>query len=292
MSKETALAAAGAPTTAIEAIPVVTEAPKDEISSQKFAIFAKKEAALQKEREQLKQERDQWLKDKEEMERWKKTAGEFDETRKKDPIAALKAIGITETEIVNFLNEQKGQEPTPEEIARKIAKEEATTEAQKIRDELKAQTEAQTKERNDKLITGLKSDISSLIKDNVEKYEYCAFEGPSAERQIYEIIVENLKTNNELLSVEQATQIAEEYYEARDKQMSSLKKRQPVIVEPEKTTDVVRKEDAGKIPTSNARPKTLTNNVTATTAATAAINRRETPTEKKQRLIASLRSMA
>lgn len=272
-------------------------APKDDLNASRLAIFAKKEAALHREREALKTERDSWQKEKEEAEGYRTKGKTFDDMRAKDPIAALKVLGFTDTEIMNFLAEGEKKEASPEDIARKIAQEEA----QKIRDELKAQHEAGEKDQQEKAIARLKSDITSTIKTQADKFEYCSFEGPEAELQVYEIIVENLRENGELLDVEQAFQMAEEYYEARDKAMAGLKKRQPIPATPAAEPDTLpptgdtaaRGGRTGSAPTSNVpqppqRPKTLTNAVAATAGAT--IPRRETPAEKRERLINALKT--
>lgn len=300
MSRESAIAMTSATPVASKtelvtppATPTVPETPKpDELQSQRLAIFAKKESALQKERETLKKEREDWLKEKVIADQYKAKGLEFDELRKKDPIAAAKLIGFTETEIFNFLNGEK-TEPNPEDIARRVAQEEA----QKVRDELKTQAEDAQKKRNDELISNLRTEIGQTITKEAEKYEYCAFEGAAAERLAYEFINENLLQNNELLSVPDAIALAEEYYESRDKAMASLKKRQPktdsaaeVEIPPKEVAkEVPRGTNQGKAPVSNAKPKTLTNDVGPSAAGIAnPITRKETPAEKRQRLIDKL----
>lgn len=255
--------------------------PRQETSdASRLAIFAKKEAAIVKEREELKKLREDIQREKEEAEKYLSRGKQFDETFAKDKMAALRLIGLTDTDIINILSDTEEQkEPTPAEIARKAAQDEA----QKLRDEIKREKEEAETRQNEAAITQLKSDISSTIKKDLEKYEYCAFEGPEAEAQAYEVISEHLKETGELLSVEQALDICEEYYEMRDKAMASLKKRQPKPVETQ--TEVTPASPVSNVPSQSAKPApTLTNRLTPT----ATSPRHETREEKKQRLIKQL----
>ncbi len=317
MSRETALAqmvamttpsatpaAPPAPTSAVEGVaapaaPEGTQVPlQDELQSSRLAILAKKEAKLQKEREAYQRQREEWMKEKQQADEYLKRGREFDETRKSDPVAALKMIGFTDAEIMNYLAGQASKaDPTPEDIARKAAQEEI----QKLKEE---QTEAQKKQetaRNERLVQNLKGQISNAIKSEAEKFEYCAFEGPAAEDLAYEIIVETLKESDELITAEEALQLAEDYYEMRDKEMSRLRKRQaglsaeapaveaaPIDAEKEAPSSMKR----GLPPKTNvappARAKPLTNQVTANAPSVSA-PRRETREEKKERLAEALR---
>ena len=257
-------------TPATEVTPPASETPaaKPEPQSDRLAILVKKEAALQKERETLKKEREAWLAEKTEADQLRTRIKEFDETAKKDKMAALRMIGWSDEDIVNIIaaSEQKATDPIEE--ARRIA----TEEAQKLRQEIADEKVKAEKERNNQLIGKLKNDILSTIEKEAEKFEICAFRGPEAQEQVYEVIVENLKTNNELLSVNDALAIVEEYYEEEAKALQGLKKFKAA-------TPLEAPKLNGEPPKSNtpqpAKSKTLTNSVTATS--TAAIPRRETP---------------
>lgn len=284
------------PAPAVQAVPIqpgIVEAPQvqqpvqtpDELTSSRLAILAKKEAQIVKDREAYKREREETLKQRSEADQILAKAREFEQTRLKDPVAALKMLGFSETEIFNYMAQAEKTEPTTEDIARRISQEET----QKVRDDLQKQKDDDLRVENDRLITNLRNDISSSITKNAEKFEYCAFE-PDAEAQVYEIIVENLKANKELLSVEQALEIAEEFYYEKDKAAQNLKKRQAlfkpaegVIVESQaKTTPAEKPKPAA------SRSPTLTNRVTAT-AASLSSPARETASQKKERLAEVLR---
>lgn len=276
------------PTPVAETPPAVeTKEKTDDLTTSRLAIFAKKEAALQKEREDLKRQREEWLKEKEEAQAVRTKAKEFDELRKKDPIAALKAIGIEETEIFNFLSAAEKKELTPEEAARKVAQEES----QKLRTELAAEKAELEKTKNQRLIDNFKTDIRDKIKAEAETYEYCAFEGASAEAQAYEFVVENLKLNGDMMPIEEALKMTEELYEARDKAMANLKKRQP------------KQEDPPPVQTNATPSRTRTTNtppVSNVPQAQAPVKpapvavppgtRKETPSQKRERLMEALRN--
>lgn len=265
------------------------QSKKDNLDAGRLAIFAKKEAAIVREKEQLKL---RWAEaDKKEKEASEKIdrARKFEELRAKDPIEAMKFLGFTDTEIFNYMAGQEKKDPTPEEIARKTAQEET----QKIRDEIAQEKKTLEETRNQRLIDNLKSDIGSKIKSDPEKYEYCAFEGVMAERQAYEFIVAVLKESNELISIDEALQMTESLYESRDKAMTGLKKRKPIIEStseitvrnPEMST-MARRSQPGTAPTTNAAPRpkpTLTNEVAPSTSPR--MPRRESQDEKKERII-------
>jgi hypothetical protein len=286
MSKETALQMTNGTTPApTEAPPAAaapaqpTETKADDIQSSRFAIHAKKEAQLVKDREALKKEREEWLAQKKQADDILAKGKLFDETFAKDPVEALKLLGYSEAQIYNIIAEGANpKEKTPEEIAREAARLEIEENEKKRKD---SEAQAQ-RERDEKVIAKLKTDITDTLKKKADKYEYCAFEGPDAEAQVFEIIAQNLEINKELLSIDEAFDILEEYYEKRDQEMSKLKKRQPKP-QPEPTPDDEPAPAAAKSATPKTAAKTLTNQVTATVASTIPA-KRETRSQLKDRL--------
>jgi hypothetical protein len=272
--------------------PPAAQQVKETIDSDRFAMIAKKEAKLVKEREEFKKEQTAIQEERAKLKAYVDKIEAFEAKRKADPIAALKDIGFTDTEIYNALAEGGGEkkEPTTEEIARAAAAEEVTkfkTEQEKIA------AEAQ-KAKEQSLVTEYTTKISSAIKANPEKYEYSNYYGKVAEELAVEFATENVKLNGELLSPEEVAEAIEAYYEEQDKAMSQLKKRQPKETTPG-PTGTIKTEPARTrtvVPPVGAPPpapsKTLTNKATATVASTVA--RRETHEQKKERLIAALKA--
>jgi hypothetical protein len=257
---------------------------RDEMQSSRLAVFAKKEAQIQREREALKAEREAYLQEKAQADEYLRRGREFDEIAKQDKIKALRLIGWSDEDIINVIADVQTKQTDPIEEARRVAAEEA----KKLRDEI-AQEKAQAEQtRNAQLISRLKSDISETIKQKADQYEFCAYEGVEAQEQVYEIILENLKLNNELLSVDEALEMAEEFYENKARGMQALKKLQAKqAAEQEAVTQPIATQTTRTTATQpQSKPKTLTNAATATTSGI--INRRETPSEKKERLIKAL----
>lgn len=274
--------------------------PKDELQSSRLAIFAKKEAAIQKEREALKREREEWEKgDRAKSSEVLSKAKLFEETFSKDKLAAFRMLGYSDTDLINMMSgveegRAAGTGSLSQEEVRKLVKEETN----RVRQEFEEKEKQKLSQNNEQMVRGLKSDIKDTIKEMSEKYEYCAFEGDDAQAKAYQIIVDNLeatksdeKPYGELLSIEQALDVAEEYYEKRAEAMDALKKRQArgQAAQTEAPTSV--KE--GEPPKSNmsaARPRTLTNSVAASTAASNTVQF-ETRQQKKERLAKYLSSL-
>lgn len=282
------------------------EPGKDDLQSSRLAIFAKKEAALQKEREALKKDREEWEKsEKAEASRIVGLEKQFKETFSKDKLAAFRLLGYTDTDLINMMTgveENKaagGGGLSPDEV-RAIIREETG----KVRQEFEEKEKNQLSERNESMVKGLKADIKEMVKAQAEKYEYCAFEGNEANEKAYQIIHDHLKATvsddkpyGELLTIEAALDIAEEYFEKRDEAMQVLKKRQAkfggtaAAASGELGAPTSAKE--GEPTRSNMpqpRGRTLTNSVTASAAAAAA-PQNETREQKKERLSKYLLSL-
>lgn len=310
MSKEAALAFASqnkpastetvAPAESTETTPATQEQPADakdaSIKSDKLAILAKQQANLFKERETLKKEREEFAKIKAEADELVRRGREFDELAQKDKISALKKLGWSDTDIINAVAEG-GQAAKPEDVAKQIAEQIAEQKIAKLREELAQEKAALVKERENQELAGTKTGIKEIITSNAEKFEYCAFE-PGAEELAFEFI-EQGKKDGKTITKEQAVEMAEEYYETYDKQRASLKKRSPKVEEqaPTNVSELAKAElEKRKAQSSANKPnpsRTLSNQVSATSAgvASAAAGRKETPSEKRQRLINQLASM-
>lgn len=267
----------------------------------KLSIFVKKEAQLFREKEAIKKEREEFQRKqkeyddkKAEYDRVISLGGQYNELVKTDKVKALKLLGWTDADIINLMADKPAVDPVEE--ARRLVDEKTK--------ELDAKWEAKEKtaqeEDDKKLINNFKADITKTIKDNAEKFEFCAYEGKEAELQAYHIIQENLKVNGELLTIEEALTITEELYEERYKKAQGLKKLKSAeasevaaSTEPSTSAEVQRGALAGKPPVSNTpapKPRTLTNAVAPTTPAATPTGRRETHQEKKERLANIIRT--
>lgn len=298
MSKETAMAALTG-TTPLD-VPretiqtdqspglAVVDAPK-ELDSSRFANLAKKEAKVVADREAYKAERAQFEAEREKLREVQKQISDFEALRKADPVSALKGIGFTETDIFNFLSASEKKELTPEEQAKKVAQEVVDNYA-------KTEQEKQEKargERDAKIIEKFKGDITAQLKAGSEKYWRLAKQGEVGEYLIYQSIqneAENMKEGDTLSSIEEVMQQLEDQYKWEYEQMlAEEKKRSPQAqvavdqaVENNKVDEVAAKAVVQK-------PKTITSNATATIASTT-VKKKETSSEKRERLMNILRN--
>jgi hypothetical protein len=249
---------------------------------QRIQSIIKKEVKFVKEVEQFKKEKADMQAKIDRANALLERDKQFDELRKTDNIAALKMLGYSDNEIFNSLAASAPKERTPEQVAREAALEEIKKADEKRSEEAK---ESEVK-KNDSIIKSFKTQIAQTIEKNPDKYEYCKFNGDFAEELIYATVEQVLKEDKKLITTDEAAQLVENFYEERDKAMSTLKKRKPAtpVKEPsqdEKVTEVkTQASQAGK-------PKTLTNNVRPTAAAIE--SKKESAEQKRSRLERALR---
>lgn len=297
MSKEAALAAATSivgPTGTAAAAP---STPTPEATTVP-ANLAKKEAEIVRQQMELKKERETFGTEKQKVQEILKAANEFDALRKNDPVAALKKLGYTETEIFNWMAAQEKTELTAEEKAIAAAKEAAAAEIKAFKDADTLEKQKAQEQLDQKTLGSFKSGISSLIKANPIKFEYCAYEGAAAEALIYETVLQSVVASKgkDVISAQEATELAEAYYEEKDKGMAALTKRKPAVSEtdtkkePERTRTVdPNSPGAATAKATVQRNRSINNGARATVASTTA-KKPETPTEKRARLENMLRN--
>jgi hypothetical protein len=260
----------------LESTPVdaTPEESQPQVTSSQVAQLAKKEARIFREREEIKKQR-------EEIERLKKPFVDFNELFKADKIQALRSLGFTETDIINFAAGTEPVELTPEQKAANAADERIKKWENDQADKAKL-VEAK---KNEDVISHFRGKIlPDFITKNAEKYEYCKFNGPLAVDLIYRTMDQILKDSGELISLDEATAAVEAMYEEEDKEMTTtIKKRKPPVdLAPSTEVEQPLKPSVVQMP-----KKTLTGNVTATAAATA--NRKETHEQKRERIIEQIR---
>lgn len=253
---------------------VTTEASS--VDSARFAAIAKKEQrAVHRELELKKKELELQAKEKE-LTAKLTPFQEFELQRAKDPVAALRGLGFSETDIFNWLAQSEKKELTPEEKAEAAA--------QKKIDEFKkeqADKETQTKTRAEQeTIARFKTRLKGFLEVNKEKYEHCAYQGVIAETEAYFLTEQIAKDTGKLPSIDEVYTALEQFYDDEHQARLKLKKYQPkvepeVIQQPKKDEPVPR------------GTKTITNAATATIAST--VKRVETREQKRERLINQIR---
>ena len=277
MSKESATQMLSTAITGAKTEPVApVETPKTDVplDSTRFAQLAKKEQELQKQREALRAEQDGFKSEREKFTEIRQKLEQFEEMKVKDPVAALKLAGFSEKDLYKFIAAQEDNS-TPEEKAIKATQ----SEIAKFKEEQeKIRLEAETK-RNEEVIKSFKEDITKTIKDNADKFEFCSYNGPAAEELIYDTVAQVLQDSGEVITPNEAAEMVEAYYEEQYKLMSNLKKIKP------------KEEPKPESKPETSQPsKTLSSKVAATAASTV-VTKRESPSEKKARLINKLANL-
>jgi hypothetical protein len=275
---------ATAPVVATEpkaAEPTASQAPKPTqlAADPGLSHLAKKEAELQRNREAFKKEQADLAAERQKVLDMAKDVQTFRDLQGKDRIAALKHLGFSDQDLLNYIAAQEDTS-TPEEKAARAAQ----AEIKKFQDEnAKKEADAVSK-RNADALAAFRADISATISKNPETYEYCNYHGPLAEELIYETVAAVLETEKELISVREAAEMVEQYYEDQDKGMNTLKKRQPK----EAAAPAAPAKEVPLKPEVSPRPssaRTLSSKTGATVASTVTKTVGETPEQKKQRLI-------
>lgn len=315
MSKEAALALATGQTPPtplspeapahLDAESTGTETQKEEApkvpDSDRFAALAKKETDFVKKQQLLKAEREAFHKEREATLAIQEKVKLFEDTRKSNPIEALKLIGFSETEIFNFLASQEKRDLTPEEKAAEVASK-IVDEKFKTREDQEAKKLAEQElAQDEKLIGSFKKEMDHIMTTDPEKFEYCAYHGQAAIDLAYQTVLKIVEDSKgeDVPTAFEAMEMIEELYEEEDRNMSNLKKRQPKADDPLRAEVSPKTEapertrtldTAGKDAPRPAvqRSRTLSNSATATVAGS--LNRIETASQKRERLMEVLRT--
>lgn len=302
MSKEAALAmATGEPQVPNPSLvngAIKEPEPVKDLDSSRFAAQAKKEADFVKRQQAFKAEQEKFIQERTQVQEILKRRDQFEDTRKKDPVEALKLIGFNETEIFNFLAAHDKPAPTPEERAEQIA---TKTVEQRLAERDKQQADLQAranKERDDHLIGEYKSGLAQLVESNKEKFPLCNYFGASAVAQAMETVFQVAKDSKgeDIPTIEEAMEGMEEYYrnefEGLQSAMTPKEKAEAKADESKKVPERSRtvSTPAGHTPVAPAiqKTRTLSNSARPTTAS---LEKRsnETREQKKERLMDALR---
>jgi hypothetical protein len=285
--------------------PTVQEAPASQpAQSTPFSQLARQEANLVKARQEFKREQELVSKEKQQILGIKTQYDRWLDTKKTDPIAALKELGFSESDVFNYMAAQQPVELTAEQ--RTVQAAEAAADAK-----IKAFENAQIKRAADdqrksdlSLIKGYRNEVAKTIQGNRDKFEWCAYKGAEAQDLIYETVLAVVKQSkgNDVISPAEATAMVEKWYEDEDEAMSiSIKKRanrlpqqqQPVPQKPVLTRSRTLSGQSNAITGDHtpalARSRTLHQGTTATVAATRQ-TRNESRGEKRDRLIQALKN--
>lgn len=254
------------------AAPVTTT---QEMDSAKWASLAKREQKLVHEQQALKAERERVEAVGRDLQTKITPFQEFEALRSKDPVAALRSLGISETDIFNWLAANEKKEPTPEEKAQALARQEI----ENFKQEQAAKEEAQKKERETQVLTRFKGKIANHLNTNKEKYPLCADEGPVAEDAAYRLVEQIAKDKGEVITLPEAFDALEEYY---DGEYQRLTKNPKYAKKEEPQPEVIEQK-----PVSRGTSRTITNAASQTIASS--VKQTETASQKRERLISQIK---
>ena len=178
----------------------VSPAKREVPGSDRFAALAKKERALQKQAAELKAQQVK--------------VAEYEQVRQQaasNPIKLLESLGLSYEQITQFM--LNGQRPTPElEIQSvkqqleqlkqdQVAKEEAAKKSEQER----ARTEYQ------RTLSEFSQEVTDYVKANAEKYELTSmYQGESI---VQATIEQHYNQTKKIMSIEQASDLVEKYFE-------------------------------------------------------------------------------
>ena len=287
MSAESALTlATGNPVQApvvaqeVVATEVKTEAPK-ELESTRFSHLAKKEAELQKQRDEFKKEREAILEEKEKIRPLAEKLKRFEQLKKENPIEAIKMLEFSDEDFVNFMASREDTS-SPEEKARKAA----MSEIEKFQNEMKKKELDATKAQNEKIINEFKQNISRVIESDKDKYELSNMVGPQSQELAFDFVAECVNLGMEAPYADEAAEYVEKYYEDYFKELMKAKKLMPQEAV-QQAKEAAKQVDAPLKPEVSPKPApTLNSKASASVAST--VTRKETPSEKRERLIRQL----
>lgn len=262
---------------------------KQDLDSDRFARLAAREAKLQSDRELLKSEQQRAYEEKSKLKEVQDKLSAYYELKKTDPIAALKSLDFSDEDIFNaFSTAAEKKEITTEQRALTTA-EQAMATVEAFKKEQADKVLSEQKARDDRNIAAFKEGITKAVAADTDKYEFCNYYGAIADELVYGTVLEIMREDKEVApheAMKEAMDLVENLYEKEAEEMSKLKKRQLKVEEPtvakppQKTTTLVNKPP----------PATLTNKAAATVASQATTLKKESMSEKKERLANQIRN--
>ncbi len=269
-----------APQTEVNAQPL---APESQVpASNKMEVLIKREQqALQRER-QAKALEEELTKQKTELAEKLKRYEEF-EAKKKNPKEALDLLGLTYDELTQA---QLNDGELPPQVEIKKLREEIETYKAQVKSEKDLEKEKElgdqkriAEEREQKAITGFKSEIKTYLGDNAARYELIAFE--AQEELVFDVIDEHYNRTvdpetgiGKVMSIQEAADKVEEHLEQKELKRKEVGKVKSLWNVKPKIELPPRQE------LQKPQPRTLTNNLSASQG----VNIKKTPISDEERV--------
>lgn len=192
----------------------------------------------------------------------------------KDPMAAIEKLGIDKNKLYEGIL-KSGEAPTVED---KVGKLEA--EIEKLRQEREEEKKKAEEARHDAEIVNFKKKISDYVEQNKTELKVTHALGQTG--AVYDVIQQNFNATGEVMSIEDAGKLVEDYFSKTGKEQYEKLK---AIYEAEAPKEVVIDEDDNEVV---PKKKTLTNK--STTIPDGQPTRLLSPEESKKYLIEKYKS--
>lgn len=249
--------------------PVVEERPKER-ASDKFAVLARKEAEIYRRQQAVRQQQAELARQAEEI----KAFQEMKRSARLNPVEALKQLGLTYEEVTEYLMNDNKPTPSAEVMSVKQELEEfkrqAAEEQRRFMEEQRSRAEAEQQE----IVEQFHEEVSDYVAQHADTYELTSLYGGA--NLVWQVIEENFKQTQKLMSIPDAAKLVEEHYEELARKAQATKK----------FAATQQKAASPQVPAQTQAPRlgpTLTNDLTASAA-----NNSQRPRTEGDRIAAAL----
>lgn len=249
--------------------PVVEERPKER-ASDKFAVLARKEAEIYRRQQAVRQQQAELARQAEEI----KAFQEMKRSARLNPVEALKQLGLTYEEVTEYLMNDNKPTPSAEVMSVKQELEEfkrqAAEEQRRFMEEQRSRAEAEQQE----IVEQFHEEVSDYVAQHADTYELTSLYGGA--NLVWQVIEENFKQTQKLMSIPDAAKLVEEHYEELARKAQATKK----------FAATQQKAASPQVPQQTQAPRmgpTLTNDLTASAA-----NNSQRPRTEGDRIAAAL----
>lgn len=221
------------------------EEPKPGEAASRFAFLAKKESALQKQRAEIKAERAEMEKLRQEIQAVQAKKS----TYRTNPLALLEEHGLTYKELTDYIlnNNTVSTESQIKAIQDRLDQAEKQREID--REEAQKRAQEQAAARESQVVQEFKSEIGRFLQTKAETYELTTlYDGADL---VYDTVEEYYNKTNKVLSIPEACDLVEKYFESQVEKSLKTKKLSSKLAPSEKPS-----EDK---PTAPSPKRTLSN---------------------------------
>lgn len=234
-------------------VPVVEEKPKER-ASDKFAVLARKEAELYRRQQAVKHQQAELARQAEEIRAFQ----DMKRNARLNPVDALKQLGLTYEEITEYLMNDNKPTPQAEVLSVKQELEEFKRQQQAEQKRILEEQRAAAEAEQQAIVEQFHEEVSDYVTQHADTYELTALYGGA--NLVWQVIEENFKQTQKLMSIPEAAKLVEEHYEELARKAQATKK----------FAATQQKAASPQAPTQTQAPKmgpTLTNDLTASAAA-------------------------